>query len=1068
MTDKSNNRPFYTRVFEYFFINRTFAIVLALAIVVAGVVGYRSMIKESLPDLEVPQALIVTAWPGAAPELMEKEVTNIIERALRDIDGLKRLRSGSMESVSVVSVEFRADADMADSMTKLRRAVANAEPELPKKAEKPSIEQISVRDIPICTLAISGCVDTGVMHKAAKLLKRHLERTSGVRKVSLFGHRREILQVRLDRHRLRGFGISPSLVLSRLETTNVDAPLGRFENADYPFDMAFYGGWRDVETLRMMPVKRMPQGRLIRLGDIAVVEAGPARESTRTSVSWNKEPFMQCVALSVYKTPGRDTIDLVRQTEKAVRQTLSSPQWPSDLTCRVVSDDSELILDEVNKALSNGWQSMMLVFVVLFFLLSWREALVAALSIPLTFLGVMLVLWAMGYTFNVLVIIGLVLAMGLLVDDFILMMEGLHDGLFLEGLGFADAARRAIRLFAVPSLSGSITTILVFLPLAFISGLDGKFIRIIPVTAAVCLVLSYVISILIDIPLSSGLLTRKKAGASGKSRIDRITEKISERVAGWLERKPLKSRWRAMGWVAAGLVLFVISLAAAFSMPSELYPKEDSRELGITVELPADSNLDYSARVGERVAKVLRAKPYFTNVMQVVGQKDAYLLGTIGELLTNSDDPYYTGFTCTLTPSKKRVEPVFVISERLRHELKNALADVPGARIIMTPQLGGSTAEDPIQIELIGDDMNRLREISQHVQKALQSISGAVDIRDNLGQLQLEASLTPRREAMDFYKIREDDLSLQLRILTTMERSGRFRMDGIKDDLKIHVGTLYSDGRASADGPVNWEELERLAVVNEIDNIVPLSNLVDWEYKQKAAVIIHREGMRAVTVKARTHGVTPGEIIEQLEPGLERMKADWPVGFDYIVAGEKEAGAETFSSVNRVFILAVAAVFAILVLLFDSFRQPVIILFAVLLGLIGVFGGFFLINMPLSFTAAIGIVALVGINVNDAIVMITTMNTHRKNGLSLKQSAARGAADRLRPIVSTTITTVIGLIPLALADAAWKPLCLAVIFGELASTALSITLVPCLFLVLTPGNTEYVGCRHETLIPENG
>ena len=1063
MTNKSSNpdqRTLAGRMFDYFFVKKTFAIILCLAIAVTGVIGYRFMIKESLPDLEVPQALIITSWPGATPELIEKEVTNIIERSLRDIDGIKRLRSGSMESVSIVSVEFRANANMTDSMAKLRRAVANAEPDLPKKSEKPSIEQVSVRDIPICTFAISGHVDERDLEKAARMLQKRLERTSGVRKVSLFGHRQEILQIRLDHNRIRSLGISPSLVFSMLETSNVDAPLGRFENPDYPFDMAFYGGWRDVETLRIMPVKRMSQGRLIRLGDIAEVDLGPARETTRTSVSWNGESFVQCVALSVFKTPGRDTIDLVRQAKETVNKTIKSSQWPEGLSCQIVTDESELIEDEVKKALSNGWQSMLLVFIVLFFLLSWREALVAALSIPLTFLGVMAVLWAMGYTFNVLVIIGLVLAMGLLVDDFILMMEGLHDGLFMERLGFVEAARRTIRLYATPSMSGSITTILVFVPLACIGGVDGKFIRVIPVTAAVCLILSYAISIIIDVPLSSGLLTGKKS-ALGKSRIDKFTVKVSDRLAGWLELKPLKSRRRAMGWVAAGIMLFVISLSAFFTMPSELYPKEDSRELGITVELPADSSLDYSARVGERVAGVLLAKPFFTNVLQVVGQKDAFLLGTISELLTNADDPYYIGFSCTLTPTKERDEPVYVISERLRRELNNALADVPGAEVVMTPLLGGSTAEDPIQIELVGDDMDRLREISYQVRQALQNIPGTVDVRDNLGQIQLEASLTPRREAMNFYHVREDDLSLQLRILTTMEKSGRYRMNGIDKDLKIYVGTLHSDGIRRVDGPTQWEDIAHLAVVNEVDEIVPVSNLVDWEYRQKPPVIIHHEGVRAVTVKARTHGMTAGEILNRLVPDMDKMKADWPKGFDYIVGGEKQAGEETFSSVRRVFVLAMAAVFAILVLLFDSFRQPAIILFAVVGGLTGVLGGFFLLNMPMSFTAAIGIVALVGINVNDAIVMISTMNNHRRQGLSLRLSAARGAADRLRPIVSTTVTTVIGLIPLALADPAWKPLCLAVIFGELASTVISIVLIPCLFLMLTPNNPGYVTTNME-------
>jgi len=293
------------------------------------------------------------------------------------------------------------------------------------------------------------------------------------------GARQEIVQVRLMPERLQSLGISPAQVEAKLREAGRDVPWGRFEHAHWPYTLKLAGAFRDLEAIRDLPVARRGE-RAIRLAEVAQVSRALEREYSRAAISTAGNEFKPVVTLFLYKLPGRDTLALVEQTERLMAEARHSADWIDGLEYRLASDEAAMIQDQLSQSFNNGWQATLVVFIVLFLLLSWREAMVAALAVPVTFLGTLAILWALGHSFNELVIIGLILALGLLVDDFILMMEGMHEGIFVRGLSFPKAAWRTVRYYALPSFSGSVTTILVFLPLAFIGGVDGKFIRLIP------------------------------------------------------------------------------------------------------------------------------------------------------------------------------------------------------------------------------------------------------------------------------------------------------------------------------------------------------------------------------------------------------------------------------------------------------------------------------------------------------------------------------------------------------------------------------------------------------------
>ena len=426
-------------IFDFFFVRPVPTIIWILFLGVFGVVGYKFMIKESLPDLAIPEFYVETTWEGATPSMVEKGVTQKIEKELRSMQGVQKLYSTSRYGVSSVAVTFRAECNQSESMQLLQRHVEMAHAHLPKGAERSKVEFSSVNDLPVVSIALSGNVDRNELETLAETLKLRLLRLPGIRRVNLVGVRQSVVQVQLFPQRLKAYGLPATLVRQCIMSHGSDAPWGRFEHAGMHFSMKMEGAYDDLEALRQLVIARLPGNRLVRLQDLAVVRKGHLREKTRASLSVKGEEFVPVVALEVLKSSDSDTIILVQAIKDSLKTISASSAWPHGVAWQFIGNQADAIQTELNRGFNNGWQAMLAVFLVLFVFLSWREALVAAISIPLTLFGAIAVLWTLGYTFNMLVIVGMILALGLLVDDFILIMEGMHEGIFIKRLGFVES-----------------------------------------------------------------------------------------------------------------------------------------------------------------------------------------------------------------------------------------------------------------------------------------------------------------------------------------------------------------------------------------------------------------------------------------------------------------------------------------------------------------------------------------------------------------------------------------------------------------------------------------------------
>ncbi len=1036
-----------TPVTKFFFLKPILGILLCMLMIVGGLIGFTQIVKEGDPDIEQARASITTIWEGADPETIENQITDELEKELKSMKGLKNISSASFESQSRINIEFVAEADVLESIALTRAEVDEAKPELPTEAEEPKVTQVSVQDTPILTIGLFGDLDPAVMSRAAEDIQEILEKVPNVREVDLAGKREEVIHIQLNLTRMRILGIAPTQVADAIQNGNQDTPWDRIEDDGIGSQLRFYGRFRTLEDLRNLPVARLgdTERRVVRLNEVAQVRRDLEKEENRANLSVEGGEFKPAVVVDIVKVPGADTIQIIDDCLKTIEETTKNPGiWPFGMKYKVINTDKDEIQADLANVFNNVWQGVLGVFIVLLIALTWREAIIAGLSIPLTFLGALAIIYLLGFSLNTMVQIGMILSLGLLVDVFILMMEGMHDGIFVEGLSWEQAALKTVKTYALPAFTGQLTTILALAPLAAISGTMGKFVRLIPISAVTCLLLSYGISLLVDIPLSR-LLLGKIEGKGKKTWMDKITEVASDNFTNWTLAFTIPNKTISRFWILVALGLFVFSTILVGTVPSTLFPDGDERKMSVNIELSPNTTLESSQIVADDIGDILRSKDYLESVVQLVGQRSNFV--TESGIKPNDGD-YLVGFTAVFKPLNQREKYSFEYDQELRNDLNQAIRKYPGSSLTLNIPTSGEGG-DPIELEITGSDMAELRRISKEVQQVVREIPGSLDVRDDLGTLQRDIKLRPRREAIDFYDLTPGDIASQGRYIMTDSDIGDFPLGGGEEDLEMRLSTQWPSRNGAIGGPTTKEELIQTRFITPSGAVISGGEILEFESGEAPISITHQDGERTVTVLSKTQGRTVGQIWQDLEPKLQSMAQTWPRGYSYKLAGEAETQGETFASAGQMAIVAIFLVFAVLVLQFSSFTQPLIIMMSIPLALIGTFTGFFLFQIPISFPAVIGIISLTGIVVNDAIVMVETMNNFREKGMDIRHAAANGVAARLRPILTTSITTIVGVIPLALSDPTWFPLASAIGFGLVASTIIALFIIPCLYLQLT-------------------
>jgi len=988
--------------------------------------------KEATPDIAIPLGIVSTALPGASASDVERLVTDKIEDAVLGVENVSKVTSSSGTGFSSVSVEFSASADIDKSIQLLKDAVDKARPNLPDEATDPVVSDVNFADQPILILAISGNLAPAELTALGQATRDEIERVPGVSSVSLSGVRAREVQVIVRQTKLQEYGLSLSQVTSAIAQAGVGSPAGSITVDGVNYAVRFEAGVESTVDIATVAVPG-PGGVTLHVSDVAEVIDGLEDPSSFSRVSVAGNPADPSLTLSVSKSRGGNIV----ATANTVKNKLEELQDGGILagTNFVISYDAA---KEVNKSLTEltraGLETIVLVLIVLLLTLGWREALVAAASIPLSFLIAFIGLLAAGNTLNNVSLFSLILAIGILVDSGIVVVEAFHTRLRLLNDKRA-AAVAALREYAWPLIAGTFTTIVVFIPLFFLSGIVGKFLASIPFTVIFVLLASIFVA-LGFVPLLSVMFVK-----AGHSRAEERQERWNNAAQKWYRaflEKMLADRKGQMRfiWMMVGLFVLALALPATGILKSVFFPSEGTDFVYIEVERPQGTALVETDVAVREVEELLYGDKSIASFVTVVGSGSSFAGSLDGSAGSGSQ---IANITVNLTESHKETSNEF--SERIRKEL----SVITSAVITVGEPANGPPASAPVSVTFSGDDLNELTKTAERASQVLADIPGIVNINASTKTASAEFVV-----AVDGAKAADAGVSalavadtLRTALFSTKATSIRTGADDIEVRIKLDVNQAYTDPSETTRANI---DAVRSLIIRGTKGPVPLSTVATITYEPAQTAISHEAGHRITTVTAE---VGPGA--NAIEAGAEftrRFTTDLlGEGVTMKTGGASEDVAQSFTELILALVAGAALMLSILILEFNSFRQSFYLLLLIPLSLVGVHVGLVITNQPLSMTSMLGVIALAGVIINHAIILMDSVaRIHKEQThLSLKEVVIEAAASRLRPILLTTIVTVVAMIPLTLASPFWAPLAFAIMFGLAFSLLLTLVLVPVMY-----------------------
>ena len=1015
------------KFWTFFLAKNHFTILLAIVLIFAGFFAVGAIPKESSPEVQIATGIVTTVLPGASAEDIESLITNKVEDRVLGIEGVSKVTSTSGDGVSSVTVEFNANADIDKSIQLLKDEVDTVRSELPEEANDPVVSDVNFADQPILIISIAGDLAPAELTALGETVADEIERVRGVSSVSVSGVQEREVQVIIDQAKLRQYGLSVSDVTNALRSSGVAAPAGSITVDGVRYAVRLEAGLTDTRQVGAIALLG-PGGTPIRISDVADVVDGLADPATYSRVSVNGEPSAPALTLSVFKSRGGNILE----TGESVKEVLAElSDGPLSGTQTVITYDAgDDIAHDLAELSRVGLETVALVLVILFLTLGWRESLVAAASIPLSFLIAFIGLAASGNTINFISLFSLILAIGILVDSGIVVVEAMHTRLMQTGDKF-KAAVAAIREYAWPLIAGTMTTVAVFVPLFFISGVVGKFIASIPFTVIFVLIASIFVALGL-VPLLAVYVIRREA-----SPFEKRQEEYNERAKAWYERYLReflgnRKRENRFLWLMGGLFVAALLLPMTGLVKVVFFPSEDMDMITIEIEKPQGTALTETDLSVREVEELLYADERIESFVSDVGTGSFFSgTGASGSNIGN--------ITVNLVEDRKES------SAEVIDEYRALLAQVTSARIIVSEPTSGPPTGAAILVTFEGDDLAQLAAATEQGARVLSEVKGTTNIdtsmKDDGGEFVVRLDSAKAAElGVSPLAVAE---TLRTALFGAEATDIRSNAEDIEVRTKLDLNPNYRDPSETSHATI---DAVRSLTVPGARGPVPLSTIATIAYEPANAVIRHEDGTRIATITAdAASGGNPVQIASDFERRMQDVEL--PEGVTMKIGGETEDVNRSFAEMGLALLAGAALMLAILVLEFNSFRHSLYLLLIIPLSLVGVLFGLFLMNAPLSFPSMLGIIALAGVIINHAIILMDSIMRISKEriGASLEDIVVEAASTRFRPIILTTVTTVVGMIPLSFASSLWGPLAYSIIFGLAWSLLLTLLLIPILY-----------------------
>jgi len=1018
------------RIWGFFLHNRQFSYIVLVALLVLGAFSLLSIPRESSPEVRIPVVVITTVFPGASALDVEQLVTQEIEAQLDGtVDFVKKITSTSQEGVSSVVVEFESRADIDKALQEVKSEIDKIKGTLPSDVEDPSITDVNFVDQPIMTVSLVSDLPATRLIGLVDTVSTELTRIPGISKVERSGIPEREVQVIVNQNALNTFGLGVTDVVRAIQTANVSLPAGSIELSGSQYAVSFEGSITDPQEIANIAiVNRVGQPVYVR--DVAFVADGVSAMTTYARVSIGGQPSEPAVSLAVYKRSGGD----VTRISDAVRARLAELEQEdvlADTPYLITFDSGEFVKEDLKNLSTTALQTILLVMLVLLLTIGWRESLIAGLAIPLSFIIAFIGLYLSGNTINFISLFSLILSVGILVDSAIVITEAVHTKMKAQ-VSKRQAALDTIKEFHYPLTTGTLTTIAVFAPLFLISGVSGQFIASIPFTIIFVLLASIIVA-LAFVPLLSSLILRIRV----ESALEKKQEHLTDRFQNWYRRileAFLSRRELQKMFLLTMSAAFIFALALPFLGVVKVifFDQEDIDFLFVEVEKPQGTVLAQTDVSAREVEEIVLEQAGIDSYLIEVGQGSQF--GGSG-----GRDEKLASITMIL--DKKRENTSTEILESLREKV----SVVSSADVRVFQPSNGPPTGSPVAVKFLGDDLDDIATAMFEAERVLKNTPGAVTVDTSNKSDANEFRFIVDRPRISQVGLDVSSIAMTLRtaLFGTKATTIKTGSDDIGVVVKLNVNQTFTTPDTTNQATIDALTNMQLTTPN---GPVLLGTLVRPELVQSNQVIRRENGLRVGQVSSDVSaGFTVRDVTQSF---LEKMETtQLPEGVRMEIGGETEESTQAFKEMGLSMIVGILAVLAILVLQFSSYRYALYIIAIVPLSLIGVFIGLAVSGKALSFPSLMGFIALSGIVVNNAIILIDKMNTLRKSEVHLthKEVVIEAATSRLRPIILTTVTTVIGIFPLTYASELWSPLAFAIIFGLSFSVFVTLLLVPLLY-----------------------
>ena len=1021
--------------------------VLMIAVVLAGIYSYVKLPREATPDVKIPFVMVYAPYFGTSPEDMENLVTRKLEKQLKGLNHLKEMTSTSSEGVTSVVLEFQSDVEMSDAIQKVRDAVELAKPDLPQDVRDDMlVQEISSEEWPIMQVVLSGNYDPVKLKDLAEDIQDELEQITGVLGVDLTGGVEREVRIDVDPDRLRFYGLALQDVMDAIMFENVTFPGGELALGSYEYQVRVPGEFESVDEISSV-LLNLAAPSPVYLRDVASASLGIADPSTISRK--NGSP---AITLSVKKRSGENIIRIADEIE-AVLAALE-PTFPTGTEVTITGDQSVVIKDMVSELENNILSGLLLVVAVLFLFLGWTNSIFVGAAIPFSMFITFALLRAFGYTLNMVVLFSLILALGMLVDNAIVIVENIfrHRS---EGMGRVQASLVGSHEVSAPVIASSLTTVSAFLPLVFWPGIMGEFMKYLPITVILSLLASLVVALVFNPVLCASFMRlpkppqKRKDGKGNKERLGdrliRFGHETYEPVLRW----SLQHRALVLG--GSFLVFAVVAICfRIFNAGVELFPDVEPTYASVKIDAPSGTRIEvsdsYSRTVEREVAQMSDLKAYVT---QVGAASDG--MGVNQEAPPNSSI-----LSLEFIDQADRT-----LSSRDQLEtLRTHLSEFTGADLTVDKQEEGPPTGKPVNIEISGKSFVTLGGLADRIKDQIRGVPGLVDLQDNYDRGRPEIRIRPDLEKAARYGLRRQDVASTIRTAIRGEDVSKYRIGEDEYDIVVRFD---ESARKSV------EDLERLTVFYE-GQAIPITAFATISYEAGIGSINRLDARRVVTVSGDVMaGYNENAVLAQVQKQLEGFPLAAGYQIQYTGASEDQEEASAF--LEQALTIALILIFAILVTQFGSISVPFVIMTSVILSLIGVFLGLMVTRTPFGIImTGVGVISLAGIVVNNAIVLLDYTLQLRVAGRSKLDAIVEAGKTRFRPVILTAVTTILGLIPLTTGFSIdfgrlvhgdfgraviiggessqwWGPMGVAVIWGLAVATFLTLVIVPVTYSV---------------------